>query len=469
MDVRLTKIVCTLGPSSASSVQIRSLIKGGMNVARFNLSHGTHTDHARLIRIVRKINMKRSTPCGILLDTKGGEIRTGKKRTPLIIKKNDRVTFYPPSCSAPDKGKSIEVSYDSFYEDAEETDTILLDNGELSFDILSVDHQKGTVTARARGNGSIGDCRHINLPGADIDNPTMRARDWTDIDFAIKEKVDFLALSFVHSAEDITRVRNYLKKHNSTIDLIAKIETRQALSHLAEIIAATDAVMIARGDLGAEIPFENLPAIQDEIVQRCNNAGKPVIVATHMLESMKEHPIPTRAEMTDVAHAATTFADATMLSGETASGNHPTEALKAMDRLLLAAEKHLRISRRPPQLDIQEEHDVRAKSAVELAHDIHSQVIIVFTRSGATANQLSRFRPSVPIIACTNDSSVQRKLTLLYGVAPLRIAFSDAETTIRRGMAAAQASGFASKGQSVILVSDIPKDITDWSIQQRHF
>jgi len=439
-----------------------------MNVARFNLSHGTHSDHARLIRIVRKINTEYTKPCGILLDTKGVEIRTGKRRTPLVIKKGERVTFYPPSHSAPTKGKSVEVSYDAFYDDAKETDTILLDNGELSFDILSIDQQKGTVTARARENGSIGDCRHINLPGADIENPTMGARDWADIDFAIKEKADFLALSFVHSAEDITRVRNYLHKHKSTTGLIAKIETRQALSHLAEIITATDAVMIARGDLGAEIPFENLPAIQDEIVQRCNNAGKPVIVATHMLESMKEHPIPTRAEMMDVAHAATTFADATMLSGETASGAHPSEALEAMNRLLLAAEKHLRISRRPPLLDIREEYDVRAKSAVELAHDIHAQVIIVFTRSGATASQLSRFRPSVPIIACTNDSMVQRKLTLLYGVEPLRIAFSDAETTIRRGMAAAQASGFASKGQSVILVSDIPKDITDWSIQQRH-
>ncbi|MBU2214103.1 pyruvate kinase [Patescibacteria group bacterium] len=468
MDIRLTKIVCTIGPSCSSTAQIRSLINGGMNVARFNLSHGTHANHAQLIRKVRKISSRSPTPCGVLLDTKGPEIRTGKRRTPLVVKKGDRVIFYPPSHTAPPKGKSVEVSYDAFHEDAGETDIILLDNGELSFDILSIDPQKGIVTARARENGSIGDCRHINLPGADIENQTMGERDFADIDFAMKEKVDFLALSFVHSAEDITRVRHYLRKHKSSIGLIAKIETRQALSHLAEIIAAADAVMIARGDLGAEIPFEHLPAIQDEIVKHCNNAGKPVIVATHMLESMKEHPIPTRAEMMDVTHAATTFSDATMLSGETASGAHPTKALGAMNRLLLTAEKHLRSSRRPPLLDIREDYDIRAKSAVELAHDIHAQVIIVFTRSGATASQLSRFRPSVPIIACTNDAAVQHKLTLLYGVVPLRIVFSDAETTIHRGMIAAEKGGFVGKGQSVILVSDIPKDITDWSIQQRH-
>jgi len=369
--------------------------------------------------------------------------------------------------SPPDHNQAIEVSYDAFYEDAKETDTILLDNGELSFDIVSI-NDDGTVQARARQDGSIGDCRHINLPGADIEHPTITNRDLEDIDFAIEQQVDFLALSFIHSTEDIEVVRAHLENKQSSISIIAKIETRQALSNLQAIISASDAIMIARGDLAAEIPFEHLPTIQDDIVLRCHDAGKPVIVATHMLESMKEHPIPTRAEMTDVAHAATTFADATMLSGETASGAHPVHALKSMERLLQKAEEHLCTTRRLPKLTLRGEYDIRAKAAVELAHDTGATAIVVFTRSGATAHQLSRFRPSVPLIACTNDPSVQRKLTLSYGVTPIHISFGDRETTIQNGLEAVQSNGLVKKGESLILVSDIPKEVADWSIQQRH-
>ena len=468
MHTRLTKIVCTIGPTSDTPKRIAALAKTGMSIARLNLSHGTHQDHVRVLEILRTINEKLPVPIGILLDTKGGEIRTGKRQQPLEVHKGEEVVFYPPSMSSPpsERGNCIEVSYDNFYVDVKETDTILIDNGELAFDIVSV-HDDGTVIARARNDGSVGDCRHINLPGANIDNPTITDNDWSDIDFAIEQDVDFLALSFIRTARDIIGVREYIQTKGGTMELIGKIETRQAISHMQEIIQEADGVMIARGDLGAEIPFEQLPAIQDDITARCNDAGKPVIIATHMLESMREYSIPTRAEMTDVAHAAVTYADATMLSGETASGKHPDLSLQAMHRLLVTAEEYTHGRGIPPHLHIRGEYDIRAKAAVQLAHETSSAVLIVFTRTGATAKQLSRYRPAVPIVACTNSPVVQRKLSLLYGVSSLLIEFADAQTTIVRGIETAKKNGFIHEGEKLIVVSDVPKDVADWSIQQR--
>lgn len=466
---RLTKIICTLGPACATAEQIIALADGGMSIARINLSHGSHEEHMETIALLRKINEKRPVPIGILIDTKGAEIRTGDVQTPLALKEGDEVLF----CSQNDPralagGKVISVNYDGFADDVRETDRILVDNGELSLDILGV-QDDGSVLARARQDGEIGSRRHINLPGADIDLPSITDKDWQDIGFAADQNVDFIALSFIRAPEEVEQVRSFLEKHNSTTQLISKIETAQAVECIGDIIRVSDGIMVARGDLGAEVPFETLPSIQDEIIVRCSDAGKPVIVATHMLESMKEHPIPTRAEMTDVAHAAVEMADSTMLSGETATGKHPATALDAMDRLLRNAEQHIaRFTETARDIRIEDdEYDARSQAAVSLAKSTDASVILVFTRSGRTAQQISKFRPTVPIIACTNDPAVQGQMTLLYGVYPLLIPFADAETTINHGMDAVVKNGFAQKGERFILVSDVPKELADWSIQQR--
>lgn len=322
--LRRTKIVCTIGPASWDSATLHKLGESGMNVARLNFSHGTRKDHQQIIDRIADYNQKHDMQIATMLDTKGAEIRTGDVQDPIAIHKDQEVVFSSTATSEKLDGKTvIEVSYDDFAKDVIETDTILIDNGELSFDIVSVEHD-GSVIARAREDGSIGTRRHINLPGADIDLPSITESDWEDIRFGAEQNLDFLALSFIRSAEEVQQVRAMLDELNSTSKIISKIETQKGVKNIKAIIDVSDAIMVARGDLGADLPFEDLPAVQDEIVCRCKDAGKPVIIATHMLESMKEHPVPTRAEVTDTAHAVATGVDATMLSGETASGKHPS-------------------------------------------------------------------------------------------------------------------------------------------------
>jgi len=467
MDSRLTKIVCTLGPACDTPEQLEALVENGMSVARINLSHGSREKQKETIAKLKKLNENRAIPVGILLDTRGAEIRTGDVQTPIIIAKGETVTFSPPNTVSQLEGKVIAVNYDGFANDVRETKRILVDNGELSFDIVSV-NDNGTVTACAKQDGTVGTRRHVNLPGADIDLPSITEQDWDDIAFAAEEGVDFIALSFIRNADELKEARSFLNKKKSTLRIITKVETAQAVENIAEIIRASDGIMVARGDLGAEVPFERLPVIQDEIVVRCADAAKPVIVATHMLESMKEHPIPTRAEMMDVAHAASTGADATMLSGETATGKHPPVAVDAMHRLLFATEQHSARFTMHRDVRLQDgEYEARAQAAVSLAESTDSVAILVFTRTGQTAHQVSKFRPRVPIVACTNDKAVQGAMTLNYGTFPLYIEFSDPETTIKRGMEELQKHGFAGKGDRIILVTDIPKHLADWSIQQR--
>ncbi len=467
MEHRLTKIICTLGPATKTEKHIRALADAGMSIARINLSHGAQKEHAETVSIIKGINAGRPVPVGILFDTKGSEIRTGEVQNPLHVCKGDEVVFLPENDRRARGENVIMVNYDGFANDVRETDRILIDNGELSFDIVDIG-KDGAVLARAREEGEIGSRRHVNLPGADIDLPALTDKDWEDIAFAVEQEVDFIALSFIRTAEEVIAVRAFLEKRNARISLISKIETAQAVENIAEIIHASDGIMIARGDLGAEVPFEMLPAIQDEIVVRCSDVGKPVIVATHMLESMKDHPIPTRAEITDVAHAAIEMADSTMLSGETATGKNPLTALDAMDRILRATEEH--VARYVPAREVRlsdDEYDARSQATVNLARMTNAAAILVFTRTGRTAQQISKFRPSVPIVACTNDPAVQRKMTLLYGVSPLCITFSDPESSISCGMQAIRDHGFAAEGERIILVSDVPKELADWSIQQR--
>ena len=451
---RLTKIVCTIGPACSSPEQLLELANFGMNIARINVSHGSRPDHEAIVASILDLNKKHNHSVAILLDTRGAEIRTGDVQDPFEITKGEEVCFAPPTLQNLNTPlKVIEVGYDGFGNDVRETKEILIDNGAMSFDIIRV-NDNGSVIAKARQDGSIGSRRHINLPGADIDLPSITDKDWDDIAYAASCDIDFVALSFIRNADEVQSVRTFLNDHNGDVQIITKIETRQAVQNLSEIIVVSDGVMVARGDLGAEVPFERLPVIQDDIVYRCRDAGKPVIVATHMLESMTEHPVPTRAEVTDVAHAATEYTDATMLSGETASGKHPTVALEAMDKILRATESHLTRMPKDNSFAIHDDSDARAQAAVALVTSSDARAILVISRSGRSASRVSRFRPHVPIIAVVPTIAVQRRLQFPYAIYPVLVEFCETEDTVLRGIEAAKQKGLISTGDKIVVVSD---------------
>jgi len=452
---RLTKIVCTLGPACSTKEQLLELTRVGMNVARINFSHGTRKQHIATLNMIQELNERHGCCIASLIDTCGCEIRSGDVQDPIEIAAGEEVIFAPTTLkNLTTTKKIIEVGYDGFSTDVKETNQILIDNGSMSFTIVAI-NPDGSVLGRAAQAGAIGSRRHINLPGADIDLPSITEKDWDDIAFAAERGVDFTALSFIRNASEVEEVRALLEKKKSTMQIITKVETQQAVTNIAEIIEVSDGIMVARGDLGAEVPFEHLPVIQDDIVYRCRDAGKPVIVATHMLESMTEHPIPTRAEVTDVAHAATEFTDATMLSGETASGKHPPIAVSAMDRILRATETHLSRFPSDQNMAIHNDSDARAHAAVSLARSSSAAAIVVITSTGQNARRVSKFRPSVPIVALTKASVIQRKIQLLYGVFPLVIEFSQEEDTVIRGLEAAKAQKLLSPGDLVVVLSDI--------------
>ncbi len=461
--MRLTKIVCTIGPACSTESQMKALVKSGMNVARFNLAHASAEAQRSSIKSVRRIGQQQSVGIGILLDIRCAQIRTSAVESPITIKQGQEVLFGEERLRRTVKNPSmfIGVDYAAFGKDVRAAESLLIDNGELSFSIIAIS-TNGIVRAKALQDGAIGTRRHVNLPGADLSLPTFTDADWKDIEYAIKEHVDFLAISFVRSAEDIQNVRALLRKRKSPILIFAKIENRQAVSNLSSIIDASDGIMVARGDLGAEVPFEDVPAIQDHIVRECRALGKPVIVATQMLESMVRHPIPTRAEVTDVAHAASTLTDATMLSGETASGWHPTVAVDAMHRILAAAEAR-KIAEGPPSTcPIIGEVEARAQIAVQLAHSLRADAIVVMTKTGRSARAVSKFRPHVPIIAITENESVWGQLSISYGIHCIRSSHDgEFEVSANRGIRNATAAKLLRKGMQIVLVSST--DITGGS------
>ncbi len=412
--MRLTKIICTIGPATGDPQSIRSLARAGMDIARINLAHGTREQHCAFLQMLRELREREGLVVASLLDVKGPEIRTGDIPSPLAIAEGEEVIFSPHSLPGGHR-KVIAVNYEQFAHDVLRAESILIDNGELAFDVLRT--QGVQVQARCRQGGVVGSRRHINIPGADISLPALTRQDWQNVLLAMEQDVDFIALSFVRTSQELGDLRSFLRERGAVAGIIAKIETRQAVDHIDDIIAVADGAMVARGELGVEIPFERVPAIQDRIVARCCSAGKPVIVATHMLESMTEHPLPTRAEATDVAHAAATYVDAVMLSGETARGKFPIACVQAMDRILRETE-----SSGVPFTGIVrssgDEREARAEAAVLLARSLPSPVICVMTHSGMSALAVSRFRPGLPIVAFTGDPHVERQLRLARGIVP---------------------------------------------------
>jgi pyruvate kinase len=460
--MRRAKIVCTLGPSCSSPEMLEKLITSGMDVARLNFSHGSHEGHLENIQRIRSAQLKVRKAVGILCDLQGPKIRTGrfvKGSTDLKVGQEFSITTDE---SVPGTDEIVSTTYAHLAEDVNPGDRILLDDGLLELRVLSTDKRQLVRTEVVHG-GTLKNNKGINLPGVALKADALTPKDREDMLFAIKAGVDFVALSFVRQPADIDMARAAMAEAGRQVPIIAKLEKPEAIARLDAILEKADGVMVARGDLGVEIPPEEVPAIQKDIVRRANARRIPVIVATQMLNSMIEHPRPTRAEASDVANAIYDGADAVMLSGETASGAYPIESIQMMDRIVCAAESSERqvpVERRPVRepLSIPGSFpDVTAGVACRAARETGAVLIAAFTLSGNTARLLSHYRPQVPIIAFSPNQEVRRRLSVLWGVeARVLEPIQDMELMVRRVEEELLTRGLAHNGDRVVIVYGAP-------------
>ncbi len=428
--MRKTKIICTIGPKTESPKMLEKLARAGMNIARLNMSHGSHQSHDKVIESIKILNKKLDHPIGILLDTQGPEIRTGDIANDLHLKTDDIISIVVRGSDNVEES-SIQINYEDLMEDTNIGDTITVDNGLINLQVL--EKQDRLMKVKVIDGGLLKSKRHVNLPGIRVNLPAITEKDKRDIDFGVKRGVDFIALSFVREAEDISSLKKILGENQNGIKIVAKLEDQEAIKNMVEIIKASDGVMVARGDLGVEIPFEVLPRVQRRIIRTCAELGKRSIVATHMLESMISNPIPTRAEVTDVANAVYEEADAIMLSGETTVGKFPVKCVEILDKIARSTESS-RGLRFTDQLNISESKQEIAKAAVSLAESISAKAIIVPTRRGRMANRVTNCHPQISIIcAFTDKASTMRQLMLNRNVLSYQIEFSEeSELTLRR-------------------------------------
>jgi pyruvate kinase len=459
---RKVKIVATIGPASQEDTVIEHLLLAGMDVARLNFSHGTHETHAARISQLRAISARHGLPLAILQDLQGPKIRVGVLPSPLTLVSDQIVHLYPEGGDQPPLGNEhalIPVDFPQLFSSVKPGNRILLDDGRLTLIVNSVDNQ--LVVAEVKTGGVLTSNKGINLPGVSLDIPAFTQKDSEDLMFGLGLNVDFVAISFVRQAEDVQQVRQAIVCQSlpECPLLIAKLERPEALDNLETILDAADGVMVARGDLGVEMAPEDVPGAQKRIIRAANRKGKIVITATQMLESMIHNPLPTRAEASDVANAVFDGTDAVMLSGETASGEYPVEAIKIMDRIVLQAEAgfdswgHLQ--------DVKsDDHDdavALTRAARELAHDQDVAAVAVFTRMGRSALLMAKSRPCVPILAFTPEERTYRRLALAWGVQPHIVPFVDTvEEMFQCVEAALRDTGSVSPGQQVVLVCGFP-------------
>lgn len=462
---RKTKIVCTIGPSTDTREMIWKLAEAGMNVARLNMSHGDHRSHQKTVDLVKEYNAQfEDKVIAIMLDTKGPEVRSGDVPQPILLKEGQEFNFTINRGVCTED--TVSVNYDDFVTDVEAGDMLLVDGGMMSLVVKS--KTADTVKCEVVDGGELKSRRHLNVRGKSATLPSITEKDWEDIKFGVDNKIDFYAVSFVKDAQVIHELKDYLKKNNADIHVIPKIESADSIPNLQSIIAASDGAMVARGDLGAELPIEEVPLLQEEIIRRCHSMQKPVIVATNMLESMIDHPTPTRAEVSDIAIAVREGADAIMLSGETAHGKYPLKAVKVMHTVALKTESALPTSSIPPNSIAQKSHmsEMFAFHATTMANTLETP-IIVFTRTGSMAVQLSHYRPSATIFAFTNEETVKQRLILYHGVHPIYMKFSDdAEETFSRALNLLMEKQLIEEGGHVTLVQSGMQPI--WRRESTH-
>lgn len=459
--MRKTKIICTLGPASDSEETIAALVQAGMNVARLNFSHGLHSEHADKIRKLKSVRERLNVPLPIMLDTKGPEFRIGTfEKGSVTLSEGDSFTF------TPDKRVGdqtiVSVSYENIDKEMNPGDTILLNNGLMVFRVTSVEER--AVHTVVEAGGVLSDRKSMFFPDKELKLTYLSEQDKADILFGIEQGVDFIACSFVSKAQDLIDVRDFLAEHGGAdIDLIAKIENRAGVNNLPEIIQYCNGIMIGRGDMGVEIPYEELPAIQKSIIRTCRIYGKRVITATEMLESMIHNPRPTRAEISDVANAVYDGSSAIMLSGETAAGKYPVEAVKAMSKIALEAEQHRAMCDTVPESEflITTPAESLSHAACDLAEGTHAKAIVVCTLRGRTARMVSRFRPSIDIIAMTTDERAYRTLALSWGVIPVMSdVFGSTDVLFYFAKTAAKQNLKLEKGDTIVITGGAANDLS---------
>jgi pyruvate kinase len=465
---RHTKIICTIGPACDTTQTLKKMSVAGMNIARLNFSHGDHDSHLMAVRRIKSLNQKLNHPISLLADLQGPEIRTGELEHAVDLKVGETFSLSVSPVSDPEE-RSVHVDYQSLVKDLKRGDKVTVDNGLINLEVLEVNENR--LLCRVIDGGKLGSRKHINLPGIRVNLPSITDKDRRDIQFAIKHELDFIALSFVRSPSDVLEARALVEEGEANIKLIAKIENQEGVDNFSEILEVADGIMVARGDLGVEVDFRELPVIQRRIVRECTRVGKPVIVATHLLESMRDAPMPTRAEVTDVANAIYEQADAIMLSGETASGKYPVRCIEVMDGIAKRIEKErgldFFVDRRPA--DAREE---LARSACRVADSLGAPAILVITRRGLLGQLVASYRPRSAIIyAFTNMSSVRRKLWLNRSVVPFVIDFSNnPEKTIQTALEKLGQRSRVLPGDSIVIITDVMGSHTSVpSIQVREF
>jgi len=461
MFERRTKIVCTIGPATSSAAVIERLAKAGMNVARLNLSHGTYKEHARYIQIVRNLSHHLAVPITVIIDLPGPKYRTGKlKDGKTELRKGAEVVVTTRRIRG--NNRVIPVNLPTLPHDTRVGDTVLLDDGAIQLKVL--ERQGTEIRCRVMVGGVLTERRGVALPGMRSSAPFVTDALRKHISFAVRQQPDYLAVSFVSSADDVTSVKTILREHGTDIPVIAKIETGVAVDEFDRILMVSDGIMVARGDLGVDIPLEKVPLVQKEIIKKCNQAGKPVITATQMLESMINAPWPTRAEVTDVANAIFDGTDAVMLSAETSIGKYPAQAVRMMAKIAREAEERLPyeqiLSERANWLE-QTTSELISYSACHTAQSLKAQALVAFTQSGSTAGRVSRCRPRMPIVAITPDDAVARRLVLRWGVYPFRIAgASSVEELFATGTRLSTELGLAKSGDLIVITGGIPVGVT---------
>jgi pyruvate kinase len=456
--MRNTKIIATLGPATESPEMLGRLIDAGLNIFRLNMSHGTHEWTRKVVKDIRAAAAARNRAIGILMDTQGPAIRTGDLPVPLHLRPGERFTFTVRGEKS-EETHSVDVNYAEFVDDIHVGDTVLVDNGAIHMKVLRKDGNR--VECEVLTDGKLGSRRHINLPGVKVSLPALTEKDHADINLGLELGVDYIALSFVRAARDVRELKKLVTKAGHKRPLIvAKIEDQEAVKNLEAIVHDADAVMVARGDLGIEVPYEELPIIQRRIVKTCQRIGRPVIVATHMLESMISSPMPTRAEVTDVANAVYEQADAIMLSGETTVGKYPLKCIEIFDRIAQRTE----LSGGANFFELAELTDPRekiAKSAIVMANELRADAIVTFVRGGSMTRNLSWLRPRYSTIYAVGQSDeVLRQLTLNRGVIPiaLQLDMVDLESNISLALKKLVEQRYLRVGNTVVIVSFIMAD-----------
>ena len=461
--LRKTKIICTLGPSTEDDGVLRRLMLGGMNCARFNFSHCTHEDALHKLEAVIRVREELGLPVATLLDTKGPEIRVKTfANGPIELHAGD--TFTLTTRDVPGDDKLVSITYQDLPKDLTPGARVLIDDGLVAMRARAV--TETDIVCDVLNGGAVSNNKGINVPDTRLSMPFISERDRSDIIFGIEQDFDFIAASFVRSADDVLDIRKILEEYNChSIKIIAKIENREGVDNIDEILRVADGIMVARGDMGVEIPFEELPELQKQLIQKAYSAGKIVVTATQMLESMVKNPRPTRAEATDVANAIYDGTSCIMLSGETAAGKYPVEAVETMVRIAEKAEESIdyiwRFNTRDNSDVAFDVTNAISHATVATSHDLGARAIITVTKSGGTAKQLSKFRPHYPIVGCTPDEKVCRQLNLSWGVYPMVIGEeSDTDALFESAVNAAEEAGIVSPGDLAVITAGMPLGVS---------